>query len=207
MLRKVTLALVAAASLSVMALAPTSASAGGVFIWPHKPSSPSLGHHGHGFGVGFVGGGYNGCYVTRRVLTPLRLPLADGERLLLIRPQVPSEAPVAHAAGVFRCDCQAGGPPPPPCKRQSDATGSGSNQLPNSESPRPAASNERKTGKMAEIGVRFGAFLPNRPFRLRYPACPNPRILMPRACRYVRGPAARFLFLIPRRRREWLKVR
>ena len=56
-----------------------------------------------GFGVGFVGGGYDGCYVTRRVLTPYRLPLADGERLLLIRPQTfRSEAPVAHAAGVFR---------------------------------------------------------------------------------------------------------
>ena len=29
-------------------------------------------HWGHGFGVGFIGGGggYDGCYVTRRVLTP-----------------------------------------------------------------------------------------------------------------------------------------
>ena len=69
MLRKVTLALVAAASLSPMALAPTSASAGGFFgriiitiitgAWP-------------GFGLGFVGGGggYDGCWQTRRVMTP-----------------------------------------------------------------------------------------------------------------------------------------
>ena len=66
MLRKVTLALVAAASLSAVALAPTSASAGGGFFWPHHHHH----HWGHGFGVGFVGGGYDGCYVTRRVLTP-----------------------------------------------------------------------------------------------------------------------------------------
>jgi len=62
-----TLAAVAAASLGVMALAPTSASAGGGF-WPHHNNN----HWGHGFGVGFIGGGggYDGCYVTRRVLTP-----------------------------------------------------------------------------------------------------------------------------------------
>jgi hypothetical protein len=62
MLRKVTLALVAAASLSAMALAPTTASAGG-FIWhPHH-------HWGHGFGlgIGFVDGG---CYQNRLVPTP-----------------------------------------------------------------------------------------------------------------------------------------
>jgi hypothetical protein len=69
MLRKVTLALVAAASLSVMALAPTAASAGG--FWPHHHHHHHWGHgHGHGFRIGFVGGGYDGCYVTRRVLTP-----------------------------------------------------------------------------------------------------------------------------------------
>ncbi|XSC43112.1 hypothetical protein ACF1BQ_034335 [Bradyrhizobium sp. RDT10] len=68
MLRKVTLALVAAASLSVMALAPTSASAGG--FWPHKHHHHHHWGHGHGFRIGFVGGGYDGCYVTRRVLTP-----------------------------------------------------------------------------------------------------------------------------------------
>ena len=65
MFRKLTLALVAAASLSAAALAPTAASAGG-FIWhPHH-------HWGHGFGIGFVGGGYggyDGCYQTRRVWT------------------------------------------------------------------------------------------------------------------------------------------
>ena len=65
MFRKVTLALVAAASLSAMALAPTAASAkpfgwgGG---WHH--------HWGHGFGIGFVGGIDGGCYVTRPVMTP-----------------------------------------------------------------------------------------------------------------------------------------
>jgi hypothetical protein len=70
MLRKVTLAVVAAASLSAMALAPGTASAGPVF-WPKYPHHHH--HHwghGHGFGIGFVGGGYDGCYVTRRVLTP-----------------------------------------------------------------------------------------------------------------------------------------
>jgi Spy/CpxP family protein refolding chaperone len=66
MLRKVTLALVAAASLSAIALAPTSASAGG-FFWPHHHHHH---HWGPGFGVGFVGGGYDGCWQTRRVLTP-----------------------------------------------------------------------------------------------------------------------------------------
>jgi Spy/CpxP family protein refolding chaperone len=62
MLRKITLALVAAASLGTMALAPTSASAGG--FWPHH-------HHNHlHFGVGFVDPGFNGCYRTRMVWTP-----------------------------------------------------------------------------------------------------------------------------------------
>jgi hypothetical protein len=70
MLRKITLAFVAAASLSAMALAPSAASA--------KPWGPGWGwgfHHHHfhpGFGIGFVDGGYgdDGCYVTRRVPTP-----------------------------------------------------------------------------------------------------------------------------------------
>jgi len=69
MLRKITLALVAAASLSVMALAPTSASAGG-FIWPTFHP-----HHTGatvGLGIGY-GGGYDGCYVTRTVMTPFGL--------------------------------------------------------------------------------------------------------------------------------------
>ena len=69
MFRKVTLALAAAASLAAVSLASTSASAGPV-IWPKWPHH----HHHHlhpGFSVGFVGGyGYEGCYVTRRVLTP-----------------------------------------------------------------------------------------------------------------------------------------
>jgi hypothetical protein len=68
MFRKVTLALAAAASLGVMALAPTSASAGG--FWPHHHHHHHHWGHGHGFRIGFIGGGYDGCYVTRRVLTP-----------------------------------------------------------------------------------------------------------------------------------------
>ncbi|MDI1263738.1 MAG: hypothetical protein PS018_10825 [bacterium] len=69
MFRKVTLALAAAASLTAMALAPTSASAGG-FIWPNF--HPHHHHHWNpGFSVGFVGGGYDGCYQTRRVFTPV----------------------------------------------------------------------------------------------------------------------------------------
>ena len=69
MLRKVTLALVAAASLGTMALAPTAASAGG-FIWPTFHPHHHHWGHGFGFGVGYVGGGYDGCYQTRRVFTP-----------------------------------------------------------------------------------------------------------------------------------------
>jgi hypothetical protein len=72
MLRKLTLALVAAASLSAVALAPSAASA--------KPFGGGWGggwgggfhhHWGHGFGIGYVGG-YDdgGCYETRRVMTP-----------------------------------------------------------------------------------------------------------------------------------------
>jgi len=68
MLRKLTLALVAAASLGAMALAPTAASAGGGGGW----GGGCYHHHwGHGFGIGYYGGyGDDGCYVTRRVLTP-----------------------------------------------------------------------------------------------------------------------------------------
>jgi hypothetical protein len=71
MLRKLTLALVAAASLSAMALAPTAASAK---PWGGGWGGGWGGHHHHfgrGFGIGFVSGGYadDGCYVTRRVLT------------------------------------------------------------------------------------------------------------------------------------------
>ena len=69
MLRKVTLAIAAAATLSAMALAPTAASA--KMGWPNFPHHHHN-HWGHGFGfnVGYVGGGYDGCYVSRRVFTP-----------------------------------------------------------------------------------------------------------------------------------------
>jgi hypothetical protein len=68
MLRKVTLALVAAASLSAMALAPSAASA-----HPMGWGGGWGGYHHHfGGGIGYVGGGYggDGCYVVRRVPTP-----------------------------------------------------------------------------------------------------------------------------------------
>ena len=70
MFRKLTLALVAAASLGAMALAPTAASAGGVCLAGVPAHHHHHWGHGHGFGIGFVGGGYDGCYGTRRVLTP-----------------------------------------------------------------------------------------------------------------------------------------
>jgi len=68
MLRKLILGLVAAASLTTIALAPSAASA--------KPWGGGWGggwgYHHHHFGIGFIGGGYGdeGCYVTRPVLTP-----------------------------------------------------------------------------------------------------------------------------------------
>jgi len=68
MLRKLTLGLVAAASLSAMALAPTAASAG---PWGGGWGGGFHHHHfGPGFGIGFIGGGDDGCYVVRRVPTP-----------------------------------------------------------------------------------------------------------------------------------------
>ena len=74
MLRKLTLGLVAAASLSAMALAPSAASAkpwgggwgggyGGGWGFHHH-------HFGPGFGIGYIGGGDDGCYVARTVITP-----------------------------------------------------------------------------------------------------------------------------------------
>ena len=71
MFRKLSLVAVAAASLGVAALAPTSASAWGG--WHHGGW-----HHGWGWGgprivVGgpaYYGGGYGGCYVRRLVGTP-----------------------------------------------------------------------------------------------------------------------------------------
>jgi hypothetical protein len=68
MLRKLTLALVATASLGAVALAPSAASA--------KPWGGGWGggfhHHRHfgGFGIGYAGYDDGGCYVTRRVPTP-----------------------------------------------------------------------------------------------------------------------------------------
>jgi hypothetical protein len=63
MLRKLILGLVAAASLTTIALAPSAAAA--------KPWGGGWGYHHHHFGIGFVGGyGDEGCYVTRTVLTP-----------------------------------------------------------------------------------------------------------------------------------------
>jgi hypothetical protein len=73
MLRKLALGLVAAATLSAMALAPSAASAkpwgggwgggfGGGWGFHHH-------HFGPGFGIGYIGDG-GGCYVTRGVMTP-----------------------------------------------------------------------------------------------------------------------------------------
>jgi hypothetical protein len=71
MLRKLTFALVAAASLGAMALAPTAASAGGGGGGGGWGGGYHHHHWGHGFGIGYYGGyGDDGCYVTRRVLTP-----------------------------------------------------------------------------------------------------------------------------------------
>ena len=72
MLRKLTLGLVAAASLSAMALAPTAASAGPwVGGWGGGWGGGFHHHHfGHGFGIGYIGGGDDGCYQVRRVPTP-----------------------------------------------------------------------------------------------------------------------------------------
>ena len=69
MLRKLTLGLVAAASLGAMALAPTAASAK---PWGWGGGWGGYHHFGHGFGIGYIGGGYDdiGCYVVRRVATP-----------------------------------------------------------------------------------------------------------------------------------------
>ncbi len=73
MLRKLILGLVAAASLSTLALAPTAASAkhfgfGGGFHQHHHNFYRSFGY----VGGGYVGSGYgdDSCFVTRRVPTP-----------------------------------------------------------------------------------------------------------------------------------------
>ncbi|HEY4204830.1 MAG TPA: hypothetical protein VGM35_07415 [Xanthobacteraceae bacterium] len=71
MLRKLVVGIAAAASLGAIALAPTAASAG----W--KGGWGGFGHHHHfhgyygpAFGVGYVGAYDDGCYVTRRIMTP-----------------------------------------------------------------------------------------------------------------------------------------
>jgi hypothetical protein len=68
MLRKVTLAVVATASLSAMALAPSAASAHPMgWGW----GGGWGGYHHHFGGIGYGGGGYgDGCYAVRRVPTP-----------------------------------------------------------------------------------------------------------------------------------------
>jgi hypothetical protein len=68
MLRKLTIAFAAAASLSAVALAPTAASAK---FWGGGGGWGGGFHHGHFGGIG-IGVDYvdDGCYVTRRVLTP-----------------------------------------------------------------------------------------------------------------------------------------
>jgi hypothetical protein len=68
MLRKLTLGLVAAASLSAMALAPSAASA-----HPWGGGWGGFHHFDHGFGISYIAGpAYvdDGCYAPRRVLTP-----------------------------------------------------------------------------------------------------------------------------------------
>jgi hypothetical protein len=72
MFRKLKLGLVAAACLGGMALAPTAASAkpwGGGGKW--GGGFGGWGYHHHYFGgVGLIGVGDDGCYVTQRVMTP-----------------------------------------------------------------------------------------------------------------------------------------
>ena len=72
MLRKFVVGIAAAASLGAIALAPPAASAGWKGGW-----GGGFGHHHHfhgfygpTFGVGYVGGYDDGCYVTRRIMTP-----------------------------------------------------------------------------------------------------------------------------------------
>lgn len=68
MFRKLTLALVAAASLGAAALSPTAASAKPPMIW--NPN-PHFHHHWYpGIGLGLIAAGYAGCYQDRVVLTP-----------------------------------------------------------------------------------------------------------------------------------------
>jgi hypothetical protein len=72
MLRKLTLALVAAASLSAVALAPSAASAHPMWGGGWGGGFGHFHHHFGGFGGGYIGTGYtdDGCYIVRRVPTP-----------------------------------------------------------------------------------------------------------------------------------------
>jgi len=73
MLRKLSLVAVAAASLGMAALAPTSASAFGGHGWHGGWHDGGRGWGGPRFYVGgpaFYGYGYGGCYVRRLVPTP-----------------------------------------------------------------------------------------------------------------------------------------
>jgi len=45
-------------------------------------------------------------------------------------------------------------------------------------------------------------FLAKSSYRLSYQACPIPRIVGPSGMAGLRGPAVRYYFLIPRRRRD-----
>jgi hypothetical protein len=67
MYRKLALGLVAAASLTAAALAPTDASAKGKG-WHHHHHGWHGHHHGW-HGPMFIAVGYSGCYETRRVWT------------------------------------------------------------------------------------------------------------------------------------------
>ena len=75
MLRKLTLAFVAAASLSAVALAPSAASAHPIGGGWGGGWGGGFHHHFGGYRIGFVGGGYDGCYQTREVMTPFGLRL------------------------------------------------------------------------------------------------------------------------------------
>ena len=72
MFRKFALGLVAAASLSAAALAPTAASAK-PFGWGGGWGGGWGFHHHIGLGLGFVGAVDGGCYATRLVETPFGL--------------------------------------------------------------------------------------------------------------------------------------
>ena len=68
MLRKLTIALAATVALGTAALAPSTASAKPFGGWGWGGfHHHHFGHYGIGIGVGYVD---DGCYVTRRVMTP-----------------------------------------------------------------------------------------------------------------------------------------